>query len=224
MPQRLEIAIFPLQLIAFPQERVPLHLFEPRYRRMAQVCQAEGVPFGIIPVVNKQAVPTGTLMRLEEIAHTYPDGRLDVVTRGLQPFAVEEFIPKTEEDEAHRACIELLEIDTEGDYLRQQQLRGLYAKFHQLIKSGVELEATDADSPATALSYTIGHTAGLSDTEKLELLRLPAEDQRLELLISHLEAVIFRLEAVENTRFKAQQNGHFRIFPEVDFDFGKEGV
>jgi uncharacterized protein len=194
-----------------------LHLFEPRYRNMARLCYRDGKPFGIIPVLNKQAIPMGTLMQLEAIAQEYPDGRLDVITRGVQPFSVEQFIPKAEEEEAHRAEITLIDIQTEGNYLRREQLQQLYMRFHELIKSGVEMEATDG-----ALSYAIGHTAGLNDTEKLELLRLPAENQRLDLLIDHFQAVIHRLEAVETTRFKAQQNGHFRIFPEVDFDFGKQ--
>ncbi|MDX2063402.1 MAG: LON peptidase substrate-binding domain-containing protein [Bacteroidia bacterium] len=215
MATRQTIAIFPLQLIAFPGERVSLHIFEPRYRKLIEDCRESGVPFGIIPVLDQQALPLGTLMRLERIAKAYPDGRYDVVVRGQLPFAVTEFVPMPETQEAHRAEIEAIVQDPTYEPSTRTEVLGLYRRY-QALSGTVHDPAPDALS----LSFAIAHTAGLSDGEKIELLRTPGEQRRLELLREHFTAVVPRLEAVEKARKRAQQNGDYRLFPELRLNLG----
>ena len=43
-----ELGLFPLGLVLFPTERIPLHIFEPRYRELVNECVAEGGDFGIV--------------------------------------------------------------------------------------------------------------------------------------------------------------------------------
>jgi ATP-dependent Lon protease len=50
-----DLGLFPLDLVVLPGERVPLHLFEPRYRQLYADCVLEDEPFVIV-----QAGPTGT--------------------------------------------------------------------------------------------------------------------------------------------------------------------
>ncbi len=47
-PQTYEVALFPIpNLVAFPGTLVPLHIFEPRYRRMVDDCVANNVMMGV---------------------------------------------------------------------------------------------------------------------------------------------------------------------------------
>ena len=43
-----EIGLFPLALVLTPTERVPLHIFEPRYKELIGECIADGEPFGLV--------------------------------------------------------------------------------------------------------------------------------------------------------------------------------
>ena len=43
-----EIGLFPLELVLLPGERVPLHIFEDRYRELIGECLAEDGRFGLI--------------------------------------------------------------------------------------------------------------------------------------------------------------------------------
>ena len=38
MAESISIPLFPLGLVLYPEERLPLHIFEPRYRDMIRAC------------------------------------------------------------------------------------------------------------------------------------------------------------------------------------------
>ena len=50
----MEIPLFPLPLVLFPQVVVPLHIFEERYRLMINRCIEDSATFGIV------LIPPGT--------------------------------------------------------------------------------------------------------------------------------------------------------------------
>ena len=76
------IPIFPLPLVAYPDEKLNLHIFEPRYKQLIKECEAQQKPFGIIPIINQKPSEFGTLMALTEITKVYDDGKMDIKTKG----------------------------------------------------------------------------------------------------------------------------------------------
>ena len=44
----LELPLFPLNVVLFPGQTLPLHVFEPRYRLMINRCIERGEPFGVV--------------------------------------------------------------------------------------------------------------------------------------------------------------------------------
>ena len=42
------IPLFPLDIVLFPGQAMPLHIFEPRYREMTRHCIDTQSPFGIV--------------------------------------------------------------------------------------------------------------------------------------------------------------------------------
>jgi len=86
MPQ--SIPLFPLHTVLFPGAVLPLHIFEQRYRRLVReardfgiVLIQEGREVGSVPQVHE----VGTLATLEQV-DALPDGRFNVVVKGLQRF------------------------------------------------------------------------------------------------------------------------------------------
>ena len=44
----VELPLFPLNVVLFPGQTLPLHIFEPRYRAMIQRCIENDTPFGVL--------------------------------------------------------------------------------------------------------------------------------------------------------------------------------
>ena len=82
------IPLFPLHTVLFPGAVLPLHIFEERYRQLVR----EGRDFGVVLIQQGREVGSvpqvhdvGTLATLEEV-DPLPDGRYNVVVKGLQRF------------------------------------------------------------------------------------------------------------------------------------------
>jgi len=81
--------MFPLGMVLFPGQILPLHVFEPRYRAMVQDCLAGDQHFGVVLIergseVGGQDVRTdvGTRARILE-SEELPDGRWVLATVGV---------------------------------------------------------------------------------------------------------------------------------------------
>src|SRR5207249_4585993 len=81
---------------------MPLHIFEPRYRRLIRRCMERHHPFGIDLIrsgseVDPRAEPYDVGTEAKIVAESpLPDGRSYIVTRGERRFAVENLIPDAE--------------------------------------------------------------------------------------------------------------------------------
>jgi ATP-dependent Lon protease len=85
------LPLFPLNLVAFPGEKLNLHIFEPRYRQLVRDCLGEGLTFGITPFLDNAVQELGTEMRLLSIEKTHPGGEMDIRTEALSIFRVQKF-------------------------------------------------------------------------------------------------------------------------------------
>src|SRR5207247_5114924 len=83
-----EIGLFPLELVLLPTEKVPLHVFEPRYKELIGECLAESRDFGLVLADADGLRGVGTRAAVVEVARVYEDGRLDVVVEGGERFRV----------------------------------------------------------------------------------------------------------------------------------------
>jgi Lon protease-like protein len=84
-----EIGLFPLGIVLLPTERVPLHIFEPRYRELIEECLEEDGEFGLIYADEEGVREIGTLARVSDVLERFDDGRLNIVVEGGACFRVE---------------------------------------------------------------------------------------------------------------------------------------
>lgn len=96
------LAMFPLSSVVFPGERLPLHVFEPRYRRLVADCVAgdERGPsgFGIVLITRGSEVGggderelVGTEVAIDEVGELPGDRNL-LIVRGLCPLRIVEWL------------------------------------------------------------------------------------------------------------------------------------
>lgn len=86
MDQLVEIPVFPLSILPLPNELIPLHIFEDRYRQMLKDIEEENVTFGIYYTHGLNTDRIGALMRLEGVLKRYDTGESDVVTKCIDTF------------------------------------------------------------------------------------------------------------------------------------------
>src|SRR3954447_2921345 len=85
-----DFPLFPLGLVALPQETVPLHIFEERYKTMIGECLDAESEFGIVWASDEGLRPTGCACEVTEVLERLEDGRLNILTRGTRPFRIVE--------------------------------------------------------------------------------------------------------------------------------------
>lgn len=84
----LELPLFPLNVVLFPGQTLPLHIFEPRYRVMINRCIERGEPFGVVLARDENPdspYEVGTAARITQ-AERLDDGRLNILTVGVERF------------------------------------------------------------------------------------------------------------------------------------------
>src|SRR6266545_896059 len=85
-----EIGLFPLGVVLLPTERIPLHIFEPRYRELIGECLESGREFGLVLADDDGVRDVGTRAAVTEVLERFDDGRLNIVVEGRERFRVVE--------------------------------------------------------------------------------------------------------------------------------------
>lgn len=86
-----ELPLFPLPVVLFPDQTLPLHVFEPRYRVMINRCIENKEPFGVVLVKDDdpdRPYDIGTSASVTQFERL-KDGRMNVNTVGVERFRIE---------------------------------------------------------------------------------------------------------------------------------------
>ncbi len=205
------LALFPLQNVVFPGEKLPLHIFEKRYRQLINDCEETGIHFGI-PLYKDNKLEYGTEMELVKVEVNYENGSKDIICRGLRVFKIENFDPQEQGKYYAGGDVEFLQDkDDASEALKNQLLDLIYELYIHL-----EVPRPKID-PASFRSYTLAHKIGLSLEQEYSLLKLASEKARQEVLINHLLITIPIIQELNRTKQTIELNGHFRNFDPLDF-------
>jgi Lon protease-like protein len=87
-----------LNTVLFPNQVLPLHVFEERYKLMINACLAQEKPFGVVLIYSGQEVggpaiphPVGTLVRIVNW-EALSDGRINLLSLGERRFRISEYV------------------------------------------------------------------------------------------------------------------------------------
>ncbi len=202
------IPVFPLELVLYPHEQLPLHIFEDRYKKMVAHCLDQEIPFGVILVNEGKLAEVGCTAIIEQVVSSYEDGRMDIIVDGVQRFRImqmlEQEIYMTAEIEYIKEPDEPIRVDLRERVITQHM--------RLLELAGRQVRPTTYQD-LEGISYFIAHNAGLKPEQKQEVLEMISENERIRYLTEHLEMLIPRVEEFEDVRKKVQSNGHFKDFP-----------
>jgi hypothetical protein len=201
------IPVFPLDIVVFPEEKLNLHIFEPRYKQMIQECVEKKKLFGLPPVFDRKPAEYGTLMEITEVAKIYDNGEMDIRTKGVSIFQTLEFVKEIPEKLYSGAIVTypdnvIEKGETQISTIILNEVKRLYALLN--------LESKFPADKTSMISYEIGHLVGFSREQEYEMLQLFTEVQRLEYIRRHLKEIIPTIQELEEMKARIQRNGHFR--------------
>jgi Lon protease-like protein len=80
LPDPKRVPLFPLNLVLFPGQTLPLHIFEVRYKEMLKRCLRENLPFGIVLIRENSRSSRGSPHQVGTLAYVssvdeIPEGR-----------------------------------------------------------------------------------------------------------------------------------------------------
>ncbi|WP_428325980.1 LON peptidase substrate-binding domain-containing protein [Nitrosopumilus sp.] len=101
MAETKVIPIFPLDLVLFPRQELPLRIFEPRYKQLVDDCMLGDGQFGVCLIDETNSVNgwnspkmVGTIAKITKCSDVEMDGlQLHIETLGRNSFKIKKIIP-----------------------------------------------------------------------------------------------------------------------------------
>ena len=184
MSDKEDLPIFPLRTILFPDSKLPLRIFEPRYIDMVSRSMREDSEFGIILSREStdpkmfETYDTGTLAKIIDWDQG-GDGLLGITTLGTQKFRLKEL--NKQEDGLNIGSIE--RIEKEGDYKPLKEFTHL-VELLQAILDDVNIYDDDEKrfDSASWISYRFAEILPLRIEDKQKCLEIDDPIIRLNFL------------------------------------------
>lgn len=201
------LPIFPLELVLLPGVPMPLHIFEPRYREMIAECLEQKRPFGVVRASSDGVADIGCTAEILSVTKKYDDGRMDILTRGVDRFEV---IEVNQERSFLRAEIAVVPDENEdevgvepgdGPATPAVDLVRRAVRLHSEIATLAGVELVSPPEHAGNLSFLLAGSLPLDLDFKQNLLTTLSESKRLEAIIGYLEAILPGLRRAAKARW-----------------------
>jgi Lon protease-like protein len=213
------LPLFLLEIVLVPDEVVPLHIFEDRYKAMISECldkqsrgPAEG-EFGVVYLRGKHAQRVGCTARIKEVIRRYDDGKIDILAIGQRRFEV---LFTNDERPYLRAAVQFFDDEDAAapDTPEVDQARSLFRAVLQKLE--ISADPDDLEREFRRLSFQIAAALPIGLEFKQQVLVMRDERERLRRLAGLMEKLLPALELRERARSKASGNGHLTPPSEIN--------
>jgi Lon protease-like protein len=215
-----ELPLFPLPLVLFPGVPLPLHIFEPRYRRMLLDVRVSDNLFGVsyLAAGDSEEVterpPLGHVGCVAEVTEVQPlpDGRSNILTVGLIRYRLESYVERG--DPYLVGAVTFFEDERESDEslaARAREVSELFLRIARAVRTLNDDRAGLPELPDTdpeRLSFLIAAAIDLDVEVKQEMLELRQTSERLRRLGVLLREALSGYEERARIHDIAKGNGH----------------
>jgi Lon protease-like protein len=180
------IPIFPLNIVVFPHSKIPLHIFEEKYKKMIGKCFIDKKGFGIASIIRKKLSKIGSYVELIKIIKRYENGEMDIIVKGKRKFK----IIKTQQHPDGYLIGEIEEysdISNEFDKNLLEELKHNFISILSKVNFKLENAFWENYKSSELKSYRIAEKSGLSLEQQQKFLVIRKENERIDFLIKHLE-------------------------------------
>lgn len=185
------LPLFPLPLVLFPQMKLPLHIFEPRYREMIGNCISTKSPFGVVLSQEQAIQSVGCSARVVEVLNRHPTGEFDIMTIGVERFRITEV---SHEKSYLEGMVEFFEDSPPAGGLNgvSDQLEEVFDLCRRLLRSENQTEALRAFAKGHSgrPSFLLSNHLGFDLNFQQDMLQMTSESERLERMIDRLLRIV----------------------------------
>ena len=196
-----ELGLFPLGLVLLPTERLPLHVFEDRYKELIGECLEQGTEFGFVYTDDQGIREVGTRARISDVLTRFDDGRMNVLVEGGERFRLDELT-----DGRSFATANVSPLDDDDETADASVVEEALRTFGALR----DLTGSDVDVPEAGrrdLSFALAAKVELPPAEKLALLRELSERRRMDMVVELLDEALLTAQRVRRASRRATTNG-----------------
>jgi Lon protease-like protein len=208
------LPLFPLQVVLFPGAELPLHIFEDRYKEMIGEAVRDHFEFGVVLANEKGMVNTGCTATVERVLKQYPDGRMDILTRGRRRF---EILLLNSERAFLRGSVDFFDDEPSDPATPEIQKKALDGynemqvlfSYQQNSAQGSAEVSSPEGSLDPRLSFRLAQPIPDLGLRQL-LLAMRSEAERLRHLAEFFPDYLVRQKRVQHVKNIAPRNGHGR--------------
>jgi Lon protease-like protein len=201
------IPLFPLNVVLLPGTRLPLHIFEERYKEMIGEAIRDQTVFGVVLAIDRGVVNLGCTARIERVLEEAADGQMDILTMGESRFEIGSL---NQERNFLQGEVTFF-VDAESEAPSELRERAI-ATFRQAFPAEHDDWPFPVDFAHPQLSFQLAQ--GIPELEfKQQLLATRSEPVRLRKLEDFFPGHARRRAAAEQIKKVAHTNGHGRHYP-----------
>jgi len=213
-----QLPIFPLPLILLPNQNLPLHIFEPRYRQMLIDSLAGTKFFGVSFFDNENTFAEqpeiGSIGCAAEITDVteLPDDRSNILITGISRYRILDYVEN--EKPYLIAEIEVFRDTEESRTSAKDIAKEVFELFDRIARAAFKLsgdrrkyETMEQNDPEE-LSFLVMAALNIDIELKYELIKTVSTYERLSKLREILIAVVPGIEENSTILQAAQTNGH----------------
>ena len=191
----MQIPIFPLSLVIFPNSKYPLHIFEERYKILINKCLANNSGFGIVSRIGDTISEVGVYVEVGDVTKIYESGELDIVVAGKWRFKRIDL--EMDPDGYYLSEVNKIgdqEADADINYNLFFALKQRVQEMLKLVNFNVGQGFWEALEKTKLKSFKIAEKSGLSILQQQELLTIASENKRLSYLLEHFDKLEEKLQ------------------------------
>ncbi len=202
----MKIALFPLDVVLFPDMQLPLHIFEERYKEMIGACLAGEIEFGVVRAQREGLAIAGCIASISRVLRRYPDGRLDILCHGTRRFEIEQL------DDSRtylQAEVDLFDDET-PDATRDERTACVALHMEVMALAGIGRETYSLDLDR-GVSFQLGDELPADLGFKQRLLQSRSDQERTAMLTAFYEEMLPKLRMGSGAQTDHSKNGHKHI-------------
>ncbi|MBK7444577.1 MAG: LON peptidase substrate-binding domain-containing protein [Ignavibacteria bacterium] len=213
MNEDSDIPLFPLNVVLFPQSKIPLFIFEERYKKLIKDSIETESEFGIILFSGHKIHTTGCTAKVIALLNENENGEMNIVTEGYERFELLSYKAGTEGFFIGK--VRILEDDyTEYDKDVLSECLKIYNEFVEIVYKGRIEKINQNDikwkKQIRSFAFVMAEKSGMSLEDRQRLLESNNENDRLGIILSYFKKVYPKLKETERISDIIKSDGYIQ--------------
>ena len=213
MTGEIEIPLFPLNVVLFPESKIPLYIFEERYKKMIGECLSNSSVFGINLFSDKNIHITGCSAKVEEVTERLENGEMNIIVKGVQRYKIIRY--ELSIAGYYTGIIEYTDEESgEYDKVKMEKAVKIYNDLVEIVYKGsvkrIDLNDIKWHKGNSTVTFTMAEKSGLSLIERQKILEMDNENMRLDFMLKYFSEVIPKVTEADKISNIIKSDGYIQ--------------